>query len=81
MKIQLTLTHENIKGVFCLENSQITFAQDGTYWYAESDDIAGYGIERVFEDFEAVIDVPLDFTYNDFYRIMMKLIACAELIK
>ena len=48
MKIQLTLTHENIKGVFCLENSQITFAQDGTYWYAESDDIAGYGMDFIF---------------------------------
>ena len=81
MKIQLTLTHENIKGVSCLENSQITFAQDGTYWYAETDSIADYGMEPVFEGFECVIEVPSDFTYNDFYRIMMKLIACAELIK
>ena len=50
MKIQLTLTHENIKGVFCLENSQITFAQDGTYWYVEADVIADYGMERIFSD-------------------------------
>lgn len=81
MKIQLTLTHENIKGVFCLENSQITFAQDGTYWYVEADDIADYGMERIFSDFESVIDITPGFEYNDFYRIMMKLIAFSELIK
>ncbi len=81
MKIQLTLTHEKIDGVFCLENGQIAFAQNGIYWYAEADDIADYGMERMFEDFESVIEVPPEFMYNDFYRIMMKLIACAELIK
>lgn len=81
MKIQLTLTHENLNGVFCLEKSQISFAQNGVYWYAEADDIASYGMDRMFEDFEDVIDVPPEFVYNDFYRIMMKLIACAELIK
>lgn len=81
MKIQLTLTHEILNGVFYLEKDQITFVQEGKYWYADVDDIPDIGMERVFEDFECSVNVSAEFTYNDFYRIMMKLIACAELIK
>lgn len=81
MKVSLTLTHEKINGVFHLERDQIQFAQNGQFWYAETDDIADNGMDKVFEDFELTVDVPHEFTYNDFYRIMMKLIAYSELIK
>lgn len=80
MKITLTLTHEKFDGIFYLEKDQITVVQNGQYWYTDVDEIMSHGIEAVHDDFELMLQIPLAFTYNDFYIIMTKLMAFSTMI-
>lgn len=79
-KIQISLFSDKIDGEFTLAKDQIQFNRNGQFWYTDVDSIINNGMNYEYDSFGAVIDIPPDFNYNEFYCIMLKLIVFSGII-